>query len=154
MLYSVLAKVYYMPDYKSKACTKDYLLKYCFASKQIFVMKKDDITHHHFRYRKHASLELLELLENKLKEKSRPPTGLDVSTLQIESGCSMHSYFSSQMILWNYWNKRRGKWRIYLSIFHVMKILLVCLLYLGFNSFIITLINMTSSFCPTSSALL
>lgn len=80
-LYHIIAKEYYLPDLSSKAITKDYLLKYILKDCPIFTMKRVDVVHHHFRFRKYTSAELLEHLENMLKAKGKKPAGLSFHTL-------------------------------------------------------------------------
>lgn len=80
-LYDVLSKRYYLPDRNSKASNKEYLIKYTLSPIPIFVMEKDKVTHHNYRYRKYNSYELLELLENSLKKKKKLPTGLTLHTI-------------------------------------------------------------------------
>ena len=52
-----------------------------FSSNSYFLHEKKTAIHHHFTYRKHTSQELLEKLEDMLKEKKMQPTGLDVLTM-------------------------------------------------------------------------
>jgi len=79
--YNILSRLYYLPDFSSKAITKDYLLKYTFEPIPIFVMKKETVIHHHFEFRKYSSLELLELLEELLRANNKKPTGLSIFNL-------------------------------------------------------------------------
>ena len=80
-LYNILAKAYYLPEYTSKAITREYLLRYCAKEQTIFTVKKDSIVRHHFRYRKFSSIELLKLVEYTLKTQKKPSIGLDLLNL-------------------------------------------------------------------------
>ncbi len=80
-MYNLLANLYYLPDYNSKAITKEYLFQYVLSPLGIFVMKKEHVIHHHYAYRKYSSNELLEILEQLLKTKGKNPTGLTINTL-------------------------------------------------------------------------
>ena len=80
-LYDILSKIYYLPDLSSRAATKEYFLKYVYKEPQIFMLKRKEITQHHFRYYKFNALELLEILNKMLKEKNLKPSGLDGSAL-------------------------------------------------------------------------
>ncbi len=80
-MYGILAKEYYLPDFNSKAISNDYMLQYTYAQIPIFVMKKKFVIHHHFPYRKFTVAELLEKLEELLKSRQYPPTGLDIISL-------------------------------------------------------------------------
>jgi hypothetical protein len=57
------------------------LEKYCIHPITVFTVKKEDVIHHNYRYRKYSSLELLEILEGMLKEIKISSTGLDLYTL-------------------------------------------------------------------------
>ena len=80
-LYNILSTLYYLPDPSSKAVTRDYLLNYTYEPIPIFVMKKQEIIHHHYPYRKYSSAELLEILEDLLKSQKKNPTGLSIMNL-------------------------------------------------------------------------
>ncbi len=76
-LYDVLSKVYYLPELSSRAATTDYLRKYTDKEPQILMLKRKEITRHHYRY----ALELLELLENMLKIEKKYRTGIEAHAL-------------------------------------------------------------------------
>jgi len=57
------------------------LLKYTVNPIPIFVMRKENVVHHHYTYRNYSSAELLQLLEDKLKALGRKPTGLTIMDL-------------------------------------------------------------------------
>ena len=80
-LYDVLAKIYYLPDFGSRAVTKDYLMKHIYAQPQIFMLNRKQVIQHHFRYYKFSALELLEILEEMLRQKGKKPTGLNPTCL-------------------------------------------------------------------------
>ncbi len=80
-LYNVLSKLYYLPEFNSKAVTREYLIYYTVPLIPIFVMKKEEVTRHHFPFRKHTSAELLEFLDKILSQQNLPPTGLTVLSL-------------------------------------------------------------------------
>ena len=80
-LYNVLSQVYYLPERTSKFISKTYLPFYCFKVQGVFTLKKEEVVHHNFRFRKYSSCELLNLLEDAVKKKQLPPTGLDAFSL-------------------------------------------------------------------------
>ena len=80
-LYNILAKDYYLPDFSSKAITKDYLLKYCAQTISIFTIKKVEVIHHNYRIRKYSSIELFKLLQDTLKTKDLPNVGLEIPNI-------------------------------------------------------------------------
>ena len=80
-LYNVLSQVYYLPERTSKSISKTYLLSYCFKVQGVFTLKKEEVVHHNFCFRKYSSCELLNLLEDAVKKKQLPPTGLDAFSL-------------------------------------------------------------------------
>ena len=80
-LYGILFKSFYLPDFKSKAINRDYLIKYCLKNIPLFSIKKEEIMHHNFRYRKLNSVELLDFLEKALASKNLKPTGFDMFNL-------------------------------------------------------------------------
>ncbi len=80
-MYNLLANLYYLPDFNSKAITCDYLRQYAFSPIPIFVMKKDHVIHHHYPFRNYSSHRLLEILEELLKSKGKQPTGMTIETL-------------------------------------------------------------------------
>lgn len=79
--YEILSKVYYLPDFKSKAITKEYLQNYCLDPIPIFVVRRDEIIMHHPRFNNHTALELLEFLQKMVETKKSKPLGLDSDSL-------------------------------------------------------------------------
>ena len=80
-LYGILSKSYYLPEFKSRSINRGYLIKYCLINIPIFSIKKEEIVHHNFRYRKLNSVELLDLLEKALASKNLKPTCFDMYNL-------------------------------------------------------------------------
>ena len=80
-LYNVLAKIYYLPVYNSKAVTKDYLLRYVQKDITIFKMDRKKVSQYHYRRRAHSSMELLEILEKILRDKAMHPTGINADDM-------------------------------------------------------------------------
>lgn len=84
-LYEILAKKFYLPKYESRAISRNYLLNFILKDIPIFTMKRAEIIHYNFRHRHKTSCELLEILEDLLKKKELPPTGLTALSLPDRS---------------------------------------------------------------------
>ncbi len=80
-LYNILSRIYYLPAYSSKAITKDYLLKYTQKEIPIFYMKREGMSRHNFQVKKYNSSELLDMLDDLLKNGKKPSTGLSSLTI-------------------------------------------------------------------------
>ena len=79
--YDILSKIFYLPNFNSRAITKDYLYKYLPKEPQIFTIKRLGLTQHHFRFNRYCALELLEILNKMLKDKGKPPSGIEANAL-------------------------------------------------------------------------
>ena len=74
-LYDMLSKKYYLPAINCRCVTKDYLLELKKEPITIFFMKNEEIKRKHIRNTRLTCMELLEILENLLREKNKNPTG-------------------------------------------------------------------------------
>jgi hypothetical protein len=84
-LYDILAKQYYLPDFATKAITREYLIHYVEKDIRIFTTANKTTTRHHIRFRKFNNMELLDMLEEILKNQKLLKTGLTESTLPDKS---------------------------------------------------------------------
>lgn len=79
--YNFLSQIYILPEFESKAITKDYLISYFKDPCPIFRLARDQF-HPHFIVTRHVTAaEILNVIEKELKKTNKRPTGLSEDKL-------------------------------------------------------------------------
>jgi len=80
-LYQILSSDYYLPKFDSHACTVNYLTKYTQNPIPIYVCELEGTKIFQRRWKHNNAEELLDKLEQLLRQKGKKPTGMDRLTL-------------------------------------------------------------------------
>ena len=100
--YKIISRIYRLPDYTSKAITKNYLKNLIIEPCPVFRIEHKDF-HPPFVPSKHVTaLEILEAIELLLKQKKYPPTGFDYLTLPDIPWLIGVYFFYHQKTKWGY----------------------------------------------------
>src|SRR5438105_3629239 len=80
-IYATLSSVYYLPSITSKACSKQWLKELSKEDCTYFKIRNEEIRPVFIEIHRYDAFSLLQYLENLLKNKKLPSTGLTATTL-------------------------------------------------------------------------
>ena len=76
-IHGMLSSDFVLPEVTCHACTIEYLIKYSLNPIPIFTCPVEGTLIFKHRYKWHNAVQLLDILEDLLKAKDLPPTGMD-----------------------------------------------------------------------------
>ena len=75
-MYSALSTVYYLPAFNSKACSKQWLSELAKENSAYFKIRNEYVAQVYCEVKRHDVFVLLQYLEDLLRARNLPPTGL------------------------------------------------------------------------------